>query len=242
MHWSYKSYIQRPKTILGIPTPRRSLPCTSRLVSLARDRAHGILGRALNAGVRNDPVLVVANRGLGDGADILGPSLQHVGVVGGQNGSRGAYNGAERIVELLRLGLVDGRLQRRAGSRFGRRQSRHVWVLVEVVVVVSRRSYNRTLLLLACGCSWGRRGEAAYCLAVNVEINLRVIGRENAVGGSDDWAGSHGVWWAACWLDMCRCAESSGCKGFVTRNKVSSSRRTRLNLPTSPDLWLSSCE
>ena len=32
----------------------------------------------------------------------------------------------------------------------------------------------------------------AYRLAVHVEVDLRVVWREHAVGGSDDWAGGHG--------------------------------------------------
>lgn len=119
------------------------------LVSLAGDGAHSILCRALNAGVRNDLVLVVSNGRLGDRADILRPSLQHVGVVRREHSGCGAHDGAEGIVELLSLGLVDGGLQSGACGRFGRVQSRNLWVLVEVVVVVGGCAYDRALCMLA---------------------------------------------------------------------------------------------
>lgn len=84
---------------------------SSSLVSLAGDRAHSVLRRALDAGMRNDLVLVVSNSRLGDRADILGSSLQHVGVIRREHSGCGANDGAERIVQLLSLGLVDGSLK-----------------------------------------------------------------------------------------------------------------------------------
>ncbi len=38
-----------------------------------------------------------------------------------------------------------------------------------------------------------KRFQRAYSLTVHVEIDLRVIRRKDAVGGANDWAGSHDV-------------------------------------------------
>lgn len=80
-------------------------------MSLAGDWAHGAFLSALDAGVCDDLVLVVADCCLCDRADVLRARLQHVGVVGGKNGGSGANNGAEGIIELLGLGLLDSRLE-----------------------------------------------------------------------------------------------------------------------------------
>jgi hypothetical protein len=162
------------------------------LVRLAGHRAGRSVSRARNAGVCGDLVLVVANGSLGDGADVLRASLQHVRVVGRQDRGRSADDGAETIVELLRLGLVDGLLEGRAGGGFVRGLG-NVGVLVEVVVVVGGRAYN--------GAS----------LTIDVEVNLRVIGREDAVGGTDDGAGGHDVccvWTVGAECDVGECVVS----------------------------------
>lgn len=115
-------------------------------MSLACDGAGCALSRALNTGVCSDLVLVVANGGLGDGADILRPSLQHVGVVRRQDGGSSANDRTESIVELLSLGLVDSLLEGGTGGGFVRGW-RDVGVLVEVVVVVGGRAYDGALCM-----------------------------------------------------------------------------------------------
>jgi hypothetical protein len=161
------------------------------LVRLAGHRAGRSVSRARNAGVCGDLVLVVANGSLGDWADVLRASLQHVRVVGRQDRGRSADDGAETIVELLRLGLVDGLLEGRAGGGFVRGLG-NVGVLVEVVVVVGGRAYDGALCLsvelLLC---WMEG--STYSLTIDVEVDLRVVGREDAVGGTDDGAGGHDV-------------------------------------------------
>lgn len=63
------------------------------------------------------------------------------------------------------------------------------------------------------------REEKTYCLAIDVEVDLRVVGWEDAVGGSDDWAGSHDVCCAVYKLCMCGCIYvlSGECGDFATR-------------------------
>lgn len=132
------------------PTPYVVIvPACARLVSLSCDRAHGALLRAFNAWVRDNLVLMVTDCRLGDRAHILQPSLQDVWVVWREDGGRGAHDRAEGVVELLRLGLLDGRLKRGAGSGFGCGEAGDVGVLVEVVVVVGRCAYNRALWVSA---------------------------------------------------------------------------------------------
>jgi hypothetical protein len=121
-----------------------------------------------------------------------------------QDRGRSANDGAQTIVELLGLGLVDSLLERGAGGGFIRGLG-DVGVLVEVVVVVGGRAYNGALCMsvepLLC---W--RGGSTYSLTVNVEIDFRVVRREDAVGGSDNWAGSHdvcSVWTVRVWM-CCR--------------------------------------
>jgi hypothetical protein len=95
-------------------------------------------------------------------------------------------------------------------------------VLVEVVVVVGRCAYHRALIAL------GGRFDAvawrAYCLAIDVQVDLRVVGREDAVGGSDNWAGSHGV---CCRAVYSRCVYvyvwAVSAKGSAAGSGVSSS-------------------
>ena len=113
-------------------------------MSLASHRAGCTFSSASNAGVCGDLVLVVANGSLGDRADILRASLQHVRVVRRQNRGRSANDGAEAIVKLLGLGLGDSLLECGAGGGFVR-GLRDVGVLVEVVVVVGGRAYNGAL-------------------------------------------------------------------------------------------------
>jgi hypothetical protein len=123
-------------------------------VGLARHGADCTLRGTVDAGVGDDLVLVVSNCRLGDRADILGASLQHVGVVGRQDRGRGAYHGAEPVVELLSRGLVDSLLQSGAGGGFIRGLG-DVRVLVEVVVVVGGRAYDGALRTLAVGSRFG---------------------------------------------------------------------------------------
>ena len=90
-----------------------------RRTSLASHRAHSALLRSLNARVRLNLALVVSNRRLRDRADVIRASFQHIRVVRRENGGRSADDRAEGIVELLRLGLIDGGLEGGAGGRFG---------------------------------------------------------------------------------------------------------------------------
>jgi len=142
-------------------------------MSLTSNRAHRILRSALNAWVRDNLVLVMSHRRLSDRAHITLARIQHIGVVRRQHRGRGAHDGAQRIVEFLSFGLLHGRLERGAGSGFGAVQAGDGRVLVQVVVVVGSGAYDRALL------------------AVYVEVDLGVVWREHAVGGSDHWAGGH---------------------------------------------------
>jgi hypothetical protein len=72
-----------------------------------------ILG-ALYARVRDYFVQVVSHRRLCDRAHVLRAGLEHVWVVGRQDGCRGADDRAECIIHLLCFGLVDGVLENRA--------------------------------------------------------------------------------------------------------------------------------
>lgn len=160
-------------------------------MGLASDRASRTLCGTLDAGVCGDLVLVVSNSRLSNWADIFRASLQHVGVVGRQNGGRSTNNGAESIVELLSLGLLDSFLQCGAGGGFARGLL-DVGVLVEVVVVVGSRAYDGALCTSVRTRLLAQDRVLTYSLAVDIEVDLWVIRRENAVGSSNNWAGSHG--------------------------------------------------
>jgi len=126
-----------------IPSPLRCLPIqqdfpllVGRLVD---DGADGALGRGLEVGVRVDFALVVAQGGVGDGADV--PRL---GVAGGRVVRRedvgdGADHGANGLVQGFGLGRADDLGQ--GGAGFGVRKilrRKDAGMFVEVVVVVSR--------------------------------------------------------------------------------------------------------
>lgn len=171
--------------------------------SLTSHRADGTFRGSLNARVCYDLALMVSYCCLGNRADIVRPSVEHIRVVRRQHGGRCTNDRAESIVELLGLGLVDGGLERGAGGGFGRVEAGDVGVLVEVVVVVGRCAYNGALIALV-----GRFDAIvwrAYCLTIDVQVDLRVVGREDAVGGPDDWAGSHLVCCCAVY-NLCVCA------------------------------------
>lgn len=122
---------------------------SSTLVSLASNRAHSPLLRTLNTGVRNNPILVVADCRLGDRADIASICLQHIRMVWWEDGGSGADDGAEGIIKLLCLGLVDSILEGGALGGCGRGDAGDGGVLVEVVVVVCCCAYHGALRLLA---------------------------------------------------------------------------------------------
>lgn len=65
-------------------------------------------------------------------------------------------------------------------------------MLIKIVVMVGCCAYNRALYLLVCSPILAQR-RSNYCLAVHVQVDLRVVGREDAVCGSDDRAGGHGA-------------------------------------------------
>lgn len=175
-------------------------------MSLAGHRAGCALSRSLDAGVGGDLVLVVANGCLGNRANVLGASLQHIRVVRRQDCGRGANNGAESVIELLGLGLVHSLVEGGAGGSFVRGLG-DIRVLVEVVVVVGGRAYNRALCMSVDSLT-SCREVSTYSLTVDAEVNLRVIRREDAVGGSDNWAGGHDVCCVGLELCLqCECCE-----------------------------------
>lgn len=88
-------------------------------MSLACDRAYSVLGRPIDAGMGDNFVLVMANCCLGDWANIIRSSLQHIRMIGWEDRGRGANHWAEIIVELLSLGLFYGGLEGRARGSFG---------------------------------------------------------------------------------------------------------------------------
>jgi hypothetical protein len=114
--------------------------------------------------VRDNLVLVVTDCRLGDRTDIASSCAQHIRVIGREDGGSSADDRAERIVELLRLGLVDGSLQRRALSRCCGGDAGDGGVLVEVVVVVGCCAYNRALRFLVCRSRTGGGGAGDYIL------------------------------------------------------------------------------
>ena len=126
-------------------------------MSLASNRAHRILRGTLNARVRDDLVLVMSHRRLGDRAHIALARIHHIGVVGRQHGGRGAHHGAQRVVELLGFGLLHGCLERGAGGGFGAVQAGDGRVLVQVVVVVGGGAYDGALWWGALACGSGAR-------------------------------------------------------------------------------------
>lgn len=97
----------------------------------------------------DDLVLVVADRSLGDRADLVRSSLEHIGMVGREYCGRGADHRAERVVELLSLGLLHSGLEGGTGGGFGAAQAGDLGVLIEVVVVVGGCANNRALFSLA---------------------------------------------------------------------------------------------
>jgi hypothetical protein len=135
--------LQRRKTLPSIPSCL-AVSHVNALMGLASHRAGCTLRSTLDAGVCGDLVLVVANGSLGNRANVLRASLQHVRVVRRQNRCRSANDGAESIIELLSLGLVHSLLEGGAGGGFVRRLG-DVGVLVEVVVVVGGCADNRAL-------------------------------------------------------------------------------------------------
>lgn len=132
-----------------IPVALKMLP-QSGSVSFASNGAHRILRRTVNTGVRDNLVLVVANCRLGDRADVIRSSLQHVWMVWRKDRCSSANDGTKSIVELLGLRLQDSGLQRGAGGSLGVVEAGDVWMLVEVVVVVGGCAYDGALSLLAC--------------------------------------------------------------------------------------------
>jgi hypothetical protein len=137
--------------------------------------------------VRGHLVQVVTDTRLCDGADIALLRLEHIGVVGWEDGGRGADDWAERIVHLFGRGLVDGRFEGGAlcGGGGGGRDR---WVLAQVVVVISSCT-NDWALDVWSACNVERRLKTAtYSLSVDGHVHARVVWWENIVGGSDDWA------------------------------------------------------
>lgn len=126
----------------------------------------------------HDLALVVADLGLGDGALGVVTLALGGGVVRGQDGGGGADDGADLVVELLCLGLLDGGLEGgallgvggRGGVVLGVGGEGHGGVLGEVGVVV-------------CLCADDGAG-----LAWHVEVDVWVGWRQDRVGCSDDGA------------------------------------------------------
>lgn len=59
-------------------------------------------------------------------------------------------------------------------------------------------------------------GWPTHSLTVNIQVDLRVVGREDAVGGSDDWAGGHDVR-CVCGCKRVYVCRSEAVKGSATR-------------------------
>lgn len=122
--------------------------------------------------------LVVANLGLGDGALGIVALALGGGVIRGQDGGGGADDGADLVVELLRLGLLDGGLEGgallgvggRGGVVLGIGGQGHGGVLGQVVVVVRLCADD------GAGLAW------------HVEVDVWVGRGEDRVGCSDDGA------------------------------------------------------
>ena len=119
--------------------------CDVILLLRSCNRADSTLFSTLNARVSDHLVLMMSYSRLGDGAYVARIRLQHIGVVGWQDGGGGANNRAERIVQLLCFGLFDGRLEHRAFGCHWRGYARDGRMLVEVMVMVRCRTYDRTL-------------------------------------------------------------------------------------------------
>lgn len=129
----------------GSRTHPFKLPCPSHLVRLASDRAHSILRRSVDTGVRNNLVFVMSDFRFGYWADVVRPSLQHVRVIGRKHCGCRADHGAEGIVKLLCLRLLNSRFEGWTSGSLGVVESRDVRMLVEVVVVIGGRAYNGAL-------------------------------------------------------------------------------------------------
>lgn len=142
------------------------------------NRADSALSSRFHIRVLHDLALVVANLGLGDGALRIVALALGGGVVRGQDGGSGPDDGADLVVELLCLGLLDGVLQGgallgvggRGGVVLGIGGEGHGGVLRQVGVVV-------------CLCADDGAGLAWY-----VEVDVWVGWGEDRVGCSDDWA------------------------------------------------------
>lgn len=156
-----------------IPVQIQAFPRAA-LTPGANNRADGTLSSALHVRVLHDLALVVANLGLGDGALGVVALALGGGVVGRQDGGRGADDGADLVVELLCLGLLDGGLEGGAllgvGGRGGVGGEGHGGVLGQVVVVVRLCADD------GAGLAW------------HVEVDVWVRGGKDRVGCSDDGA------------------------------------------------------
>ncbi|KAL2276044.1 hypothetical protein FJTKL_01437 [Diaporthe vaccinii] len=157
------------------------------------NRADRALGSALDVRVLHDLALVVADLGLGDGALGVVALALGGGVVGRQDGGGGPDDGADLVVELLCLRLLDGGLERRAllgvggGRRGGVGGEGHGGVLGQVVVVVRLGADD------GAGLAW------------HVEVDVWVRGGQDRVGCSDDGADlRHG---GCC---VCLCSRDGG--------------------------------
>jgi hypothetical protein len=84
---------------------------------------------------------------LGDGAHVALVRLEHIWVVGWEDSSGSADNGAEGVVHLLSFRLVDALLEDGTLCRSSRGRC-DGWVRAEVVVVIGSRAYNWALSLL----------------------------------------------------------------------------------------------
>lgn len=171
---------------IPVQIPASLLPQACASTPGTDNRADGALGSALDVRVLGDLALVVADLGLGDGALGVVALALGGGVVGGQDGGGGPDDGADLVVELLGLGLLDGRLEGgaplgvggRGGVVLGVRGQRHRGVLGQVRVVVRLCADD------GAGLAW------------HVEVDVGVRGGQDRVGRSDDGADlGHGGCW-----------------------------------------------
>lgn len=182
----------RPQRLL-FPKPNvqnRTERPSSRSTASTNNRADSALSSRLHIRVLHNLALVMSNLGLGDGALRIVALALGGRMVWRQDGGGGPDDGADLVVELLCLGLLDGVLQGGALLGVGGRGSvvlgvggeRDGGVLRQVGVVVCLRADD------GAGLAW------------HVEVDVWVGRGENRVGCSDDGAdlrhcGCSGICW-----------------------------------------------
>jgi len=105
------SHISRPYiSVRQNPEPTLS----SRRLLLSSNGAYSTIRCILNTGMCTDLALVMSHCSLGDRAHIAGACLQHVGVIRRKHSCGCAHYGAESVIHLFCLWLIDCGLEGRA--------------------------------------------------------------------------------------------------------------------------------